>query len=465
MPVDTNTATISRTHSSTGNKRRQSANLTDKEKLFSQVLHQIVTTKKPVRDAGDVGEWQSTLDELNAAALANSIDAMLAALTTNPRFNRIYTTIPTVDPDQDAASEQEEPLNDKCFTRDDATGKRLIRLYSIEDIYQTPDAEYLISRILEAASVSLLYGLSGTGKTFTALHTGLCVAHGIPWHNRRVKPGVVWYINTEGARGLKKRLQAWYIEHPELSPTANFRVIPWPLDLREHISDLLNTVEQQVVKPELIIIDNFSMCTPGINQNLQEEVAPVLRTLNTLAQEHSCHVMIVHHTNKAGDANGTMAFRNHVDTMIELRKEDRADKDSAILFTCQKARDDEPFRDIKTELKTVSIGTHPDTYEDITSCIVVESQEPIKQEGLKDTPQAVLDILGDDILDYTAWKKAVMEALHISEATFNRAKTELIAKKFVEKAKVDGQRHDHYRKVSPVEQEEPTIAGSEGNDA
>ena len=129
---------------------------------------------------------------------------------------------------------------------------------------------------------------------------------------------------------MKKRLKAWYSYHADLEPTSNFQVIPWSLDLHAHFADLLYTVEQQEQKPALIVIDNFSMCTPGVDQNKQEQVAPILRQLNALAGEYELHVMIIHHTNKQGDANGSMAFRNHVDTMIELRKEDRADKDSAV---------------------------------------------------------------------------------------------------------------------------------------
>ena len=131
------------------------------------------------------------------------------------------------------------------------------------------------------------------------------------------------------------------------------------------------------------------------------------------------------------------------------------------LFTCQKARDDEPFRDIKTELKTVSLGVHPETYEEITSCVVVESEAPIKQEVLKDTQQDVFDILGDDTLDYTAWKNVVIEQLHVSKMTFDRAKNELLAKGYVQKVKIEGKKHDHYCKVIITDQGDPSTAGSE----
>lgn len=404
------------------------------------------TQQKPDQTSRElVGKHKEELDCLIEALEQDGVSGFNAAKTAllnrNQQLSSLYS-IHQQDQEQAAAAEE-----DKRFTTD-AQGNKIIRLCSIEDIYQTPDADYLISRILEEAAVSLLYGLSGTGKTFTALHLALCVAHGEPWHRRRVKQGPVWYVNTEGARGLKKRLKAWFMTYPYYSePSSNFKVIPWSLDLRENFSELQNTIAQEQQKPALIVLDNFSMCTPGVNQNLQEEIAPILRLINGLAQEYGCHVMIVHHTNKVGDFNGAMAFRNHVDTMIELRKEDRADKDSAILFTCQKSRDDEPFRDIKTELQRIVLSVNQDTGEDVTSCVVVESSEPIKPEGLKDTAQNILDLLGNNTYGSEEWKKIVNNELHISAATFERYKKELLSKHYIRKVRVEGKAYEQYCKV------------------
>lgn len=72
---------------------------------------------------------------------------------------------------------------------------------------------------------------------------------------------------------------------------------------------------------------------------------------------------------------------------------------------------------------------------------------PIKQPGLKDTTQNILDLLGDDTRSYTDWKKEAMAALHIAKVTFDRARDELIAGKYIEKCKTDGVKFEQYRKV------------------
>ncbi len=329
-------------------------------------------------------------------------------------------------------------------------GKRLLKLSTIEDIYNLPDAVPLVAGVLEVGSISMLYGLSGTGKTFTGLDLALSVCHGLPWHGRKVQQGIVWYVNTEGGRSLKRRLQAWYKEHDDLSPDLeHFKIIPWSLDLREHTQETINTIEDQNEPPALIIVDNFSMCAPGVDQNKQEQVAPVLRLLNALASEYNTHIMVIHHTNKGGDINGTMAFRNHVDTMIELVKEDAADRDSPILFRCMKARDSEPFRDIRTELKSVVLYTDPKTLETTTSCIVTTSVMPEKvpRDGLKDVEQNILDILGERQLAYTEWQNESIKELSISTATFSRVRTTLENKGMIAKVKKEGKRFEAYHRI------------------
>ncbi len=329
------------------------------------------------------------------------------------------------------------------------SGKRLLKLSTIEDIYLLADALPLIAGVLDAGSVSLLYGVSGTGKTFMGLDIALSISHGIPWQGNKVQQGMVWYINTEGKRGLKKRLQAWYKEHEALAPTLDaFKIIPWPIDLRAYSQELIETISDQEVPPTLIVVDNFSMCVPGIDQNKQEQVAPVLHLMNILAADSNCHILIIHHTNKAGDVNGTMAFRNHVDTMIELVKEDVADRESPILFRCMKARDAEPFGDIRTELKSVILSIDPDTREIISSCVVTTAAHSTRtfHEELGDIEKNIYDLLGDEAKTYTEWKKECIKEIGIAKATFDRKRDVLLNKGLIEKVQMPGKAYEGYQK-------------------
>src|SRR5256885_3917884 len=113
------------------------------------------------------------------------------------------------------------------------TGKKVIVRFTEDDIDALPDKEDLIKDILEKGTVSMIYGHAGTGKTFNALHIAYCIANGVNWFGHEVKQGKVWYINTEGGRGLKPRIRAWRKEYRR-DKTSNIEFITWPVHLKEH---------------------------------------------------------------------------------------------------------------------------------------------------------------------------------------------------------------------------------------
>src|SRR5258708_39807790 len=97
------------------------------------------------------------------------------------------------------------------------------------------------------------------------------------------------------------------------------------------------------------------MCATGTNQNDQMEVTRILDIAHEMGRGHGCPVMIIHHTNRQGLFNGTASFKNHVDTMIELLKEEKSKKDPSIIMRCEKQRDAELFEDIRLALHRVEL--------------------------------------------------------------------------------------------------------------
>src|SRR2546423_1029534 len=154
-----------------------------------------------------------------------------------------------------------EEETDRRF-RTGKNGKKVIVRFTEDDIDALPDKEDLIKDILERATVSMIYGPAGTGKTFNALHIAYCVAHGVPWFGHEVKQGKIWYINTEGGRGLKPRTAAWRKEYKR-GKTSNIEFITWPVHLKDHSQELLDTIEEADEKPILLVVDNYSMCAAG----------------------------------------------------------------------------------------------------------------------------------------------------------------------------------------------------------
>jgi KaiC/GvpD/RAD55 family RecA-like ATPase len=341
-------------------------------------------------------------------------------------------------------AEAEDKEKDPRFTIG-KTGKKIIVRFSEDDIEALPDKEELIKDVLERGTVSMIYGPAGTGKTFNALNIAYCIAHGVHWFGHEVKKGRVWYINTEGGRGLKPRIAAWRKEYRR-GKTSNIEFITWPVHLKEHSQELLDTVEDAEEKPSLLVIDNYSMCATGTNQNDQMEVTQTLMVLHGIAQRYGCHCLLVHHSNWTGKVNGSAAFRNHVDTMLDLS---RPSKESpVIVLKCEKQRDGAEFADIHLELKIVSPYAHPVTGENITSCVVTRSDAPV-QDALSPKQRQCLDLLCDG-LTFAEWYKFVKDQISISEKTLIRYRDDIfLARGLISKKEQEG-KHATYWKTSSL---------------
>ena len=89
-------------------------------------------------------------------------------------------------------------------------------------------------------------------------------------------------------------------------------------------------------------------------------------------------------------------------------------------------------------------GYNEETLEPVTSCVVVTSEQPLKTEGLNDTAQNVLAILGERSLLFTDWQKECIDTLKISKATFERYRAKLSRKGHIEKYVPENNNVYHY---------------------
>lgn len=228
---------------------------------------------------------------------------------------------------------------------------------------------WLVKNFMPKATLGVLYGESGSGKSFLAYDLCAAIARGIDeWCGKRVKQGRVLIVVAEGEQGFRQRIQA-YCHQQGISPS-DFEVdyisefIPNLLQVAD-ITDLIKEVKER--EPyDLIVMDTFAQVMSGADENSSKDVGGALAQCKRLSKATGAMVLLVHHSGKdAGKgARGWSGLRAAADVEIEIT---RKENDRAIKVT--KLKDGQDGSQMGFKLHTVVLGEDEDG-DDITSCIV-----------------------------------------------------------------------------------------------
>jgi hypothetical protein len=244
--------------------------------------------------------------------------------------------------------------------------------------------DWLVSDFLFCGDIGMIYGASGSGKSFLAVDMGLSIARGVPFLGKDTRKGGVLYQAGEGGKGLVKRLRAYKQEH-RVTENLPFVLLPARLDLFSHDGDaeafIAECLAWKAALPEplsLIVIDTFSTASPGANENASEDMSRLIRAGEDINKATGAALVWVHHKNAAGDRErGHTSLRANIDTAIEVTKDDETNIRTAKLV---KLKDGEDGLRIGFELQSVTVGRYDDGKE-ITSCVVAPAQLVTEQTG------------------------------------------------------------------------------------
>lgn len=189
--------------------------------------------------------------------------------------------------------------------------------------------DWLIRSFVEKDAFTLVFGPSGSKKSFCVIDWALCIATGVDWNGYQVKQGPVFYISGEGSRGFAKRTTAW-------SMVKGVDINNAPLYLSQHAVTLMDEKNanavlekiEEVLKssatiPQMIVIDTLHNCYAG-NENDASDMGDFLRCLNVLKIKYQCSIVIVHHTGKVsnGEARGSSSLKAAVDAEYLIESSD-----------------------------------------------------------------------------------------------------------------------------------------------
>ncbi len=245
------------------------------------------------------------------------------------------------------------------------------RVKSVTEFMTAAPMHWLIRGVLPSAALIVMYGASGSGKTFMALDLAGAIARGVPWCGHKVRKGRVIYVAAEGAGGARKRFHA-YCQANDLDPDSlDVGIVDVAPNLMEKGNALLLAKAIADWHPDvcLIILDTFAQVMAGGNENSGEDVGKALGNCKILNRVIGCPVMLLHHSGKdeSRGARGWSGLKAAADAELEVLS---CDGDHVMTVTKMKDGDDRAEYPFRLDIIDLGQDLEGDLGDRITSCVV-----------------------------------------------------------------------------------------------
>jgi len=242
------------------------------------------------------------------------------------------------------------------------------RLKDTTEFVVRQKASWIVKGLVPNATLGVIYGASGSGKSFFVLDLIAAVSRGIPWRGKKVKQARACWLAAEGQEDMRKRVQAYCI-HASIDPK------DLPMEFIDETPNFLESPDVKAVikqmrakgKFDIIIIDTLAQVMAGGNENSGEDMGKVLAYCRELSRLTGAMVILIHHSGKdeSRGARGWSGLRAAADFEFEII---RADEDRVASVTKMKGGadgDEYGFR-----LESIVVGKDDDG-DDETTCVVI----------------------------------------------------------------------------------------------
>jgi hypothetical protein len=244
--------------------------------------------------------------------------------------------------------------------------------------YEPEAEEHLVDGLVPREGIGVCYGKQKSFKTFVMLDLGVAIARKDlrEWAGRATRQGTVVYICCEGARGLRKRIEAYKRRHRALRDL-DFYIIPTrpalglrPGDAKELIAAIRAELGND--QPVLVIIDTLARTLAGQNEN-GEGMQNFIEGAEDVAEAFKCFVFAVHHEG-AGDKDRMRGY-TALDgaSMATWRVKKTSNGSLGCTVTIQEAKDSSSGETLHVTLERFELGDEHD--ENRHTTLMVESIE------------------------------------------------------------------------------------------
>ncbi len=246
----------------------------------------------------------------------------------------------------------------------------------VDEWVTRPPPKWLVHDVLPESDLAMVFGQSGSGKSFFLMEMALVISSGMEWRERITNNGPVLWVAAEAAGSVRNRALA-HAQHNRMELTeADFWIIGDTPDLNsvDHVRAIGKAAKK--IDPVMIVIDTMNAASGGANENSGEDMAVILAACRALHKISNALVLLIHHSGKdqTKGARGWSGIKGAMQTEIEITHEETGERQAKIV----KQRDGE--QDIEFPFRLVPISLLD--YEGVaqTSCAV----EPVEGVMLAD---------------------------------------------------------------------------------
>lgn len=237
-----------------------------------------------------------------------------------------------------------------------------------EVIHQRP----IIKHWIPSNALGVMYGESGSGKTWVAIDMALSIALGLKWCSQKTVKTKVLYIAAEGGDGVAMRVKGWMLGHKDVTAEQideNFRILPDRVDLSAQRSqdtavptaeDIKNWLDEMDFHPGFIVIDTLSQTLSG-DENAASDIASYMNNISTYMREpFKAGVMLIHHSGKAAGAGfrGSSAIKANTSFMIRVDRSSETEQGCRV--SVEHMKDWMIANPVRFEWNSVEIGRDDD---------------------------------------------------------------------------------------------------------
>jgi adenosyl cobinamide kinase/adenosyl cobinamide phosphate guanylyltransferase len=262
-----------------------------------------------------------------------------------------------------------------------------------EALMDLPPVRYLDRYLgLVAKAFHLIYGASGSGKTFFAIERAM----------RQVAQGRrVLYIATEDVQGLRYRIAAWRLANPGVAGRLTWLQMPEGLDLQDYnqVAELIEAVEPYTY--DHIILDTLREAHSG-DENSSQDTRRINRAIQRLVVTGAA-IDVIHHTGVNGERpRGSTALFGNADAVIKVE-----DDDGYIRIGFDKLRNAPPRDALLFGMVQQDTGLLDTDGESVVSVVLRPANQTSRRDAkLTPTQRKILQTLALSIFDNIGAKAA-----------------------------------------------------------